>query len=124
MKYRFDAKRSAYVNYTYEHITDTFDNTGEVTQTRPPCREFRRIVDLGHGFSGSFNVGYKDSYFIAFQQSSLAAPAYWRLDARLAYTLPWYKDAEIYIAGQNLAASTHQDTLIGFLSQDLPGRIS
>jgi len=70
---------------------------------------FGAIVDLGHGFSGSFNVGYKDSYFIAFQQSSLAAPAYWRLDARLAYTLPWYKDAEIYIAGQNLAASTHQE---------------
>jgi iron complex outermembrane recepter protein len=110
LKYRFSPQRSVYLNYTYEHVTDTFDNEGEVTKNTPAhVVNLGAMADLGNGFSGSFNLGYKDSYFISFQQFSLAAAAYWRLDARLAYALPWYKDAEVYIAGQNLAASTHQE---------------
>jgi len=46
---------------------------------------------------------------ISSRADDLPVHAYWRLDARLAYTLPWYKTAELYIAGQNLAISTHQE---------------
>jgi len=110
LKYVFTLKRSVYVNYTYEHITDTFGNTGEVSENTPEhALNIGGMTDLGHGFTGSFNLGYKDNYFISFQQYSQAVPAYWRLDARLAYALPWYKDAELYVAGQNLAVSSHQE---------------
>jgi len=110
MKYRFSLTRSLFVNYTYEHITDTFGNTGEVTDNTPShAVNLGGMADLGHGFSGSFNLGYKNSYFIAFQADSLAAHAYCRLDARLAYVLPRYKNAELYVAGQNLTAPTHQE---------------
>jgi iron complex outermembrane recepter protein len=109
LKYRFDRKYSLYTNYTYEHITDIEGNSGEVTKNTPEhAVNFGAIADLGNGFSGSFNVGYKDRYFITVQDD-LAVHAYWRLDARLAYALPWYKDAEVYIAGQNLTTSTHEE---------------
>jgi iron complex outermembrane receptor protein len=110
LKYRFDAKRSTYVNFTHEHITDSFGNTGEVTNNTPAYAvNFGGIADLGYGFTGSVNVGYKDSYFIDFQANSATPSAYWRMDARLAYTLPWYKDAELYVAGQNLLESDHSE---------------
>jgi outer membrane receptor protein involved in Fe transport len=109
LKYRFNPKRSVYINYTYEHITDRTGNDGEVAENTPEhAVNFGGMAYFGHGFSGSFNVGYKDSYFISVQDD-LPVPAYWRLDARLAYALPWYRDAELYAAGQNLAASTHQE---------------
>src|SRR5258706_2043717 len=126
LKYRFSPKRSMYVNYTYEHISDTFGNLGEVTQNTPAhVVNMGGMADLGHGFSGSFNLGYKDSYYIEFLQNALAAPAYWRLDARLDYTLPWYKDAEMYVAGQNLTASTHQEYADGlFISRTFQGGVT
>jgi len=107
LKYRFDPKRSVYINYTYEHITDWEGNTGEVTKNTPEhAVNFGGMAYLGRGFTGSFNVGYKDNYFIS-DAVDLPVPAYWRLDARLAYALPWCRDAELYIAGQNLTASNH-----------------
>jgi hypothetical protein len=108
LKYHFTPKRSVYVNYTYEHITDRSGNIGEITHSTPPHTvNIGAISDLGYGFSGSFNLGYKDAYIIDNLAAETDPPAYWRLDARVAYTLPWYKDAELYIAGQNLLESEH-----------------
>lgn len=111
-KYRFNSRQTVYVNYTYEHVTDRQGNAGDVTENTPAHKvNAGGVRALGRGISAGVNVGYKDKYLIASdsRQTTLAAPAYWRLDARLSYALPWHKGAEIYVAGQNLAASTHQE---------------
>lgn len=107
-KYRFTTRQSMYVNYTYEHITDKSGNEGEITKNTPPHKvNLGAMADFGGGFSGSFNLGYKDSYFITNITDSVTVPTYWRLDARLAYASPWYKNAEFYMAGQNLLKARH-----------------
>jgi iron complex outermembrane receptor protein len=109
-KYRFDSQHSVYVNYTYEHITDWQGDAGNVTQNTPEhAVNFGAVATIGHGFSGSFNVGYKDNYFMSGPSTDLAVPAYWRLDARVAYQIPRYRDAEVFISGQNLAVSEHTE---------------
>jgi iron complex outermembrane recepter protein len=117
LKYRFDGGHSAYANYTFEHITDwvgsqqgNAGDTETITRNTPTHRaNFGGIARLGHGFTASTNIGYRDSTFISsFSNSMVAAiPAYWHVDARLAYALPFYKDAELFMACQNLAQKTH-----------------
>ena len=110
LKYRFASARSVYANYTYEHITDQAGSATLRSRNTPANKlNFGGMTGLGRGFSASANVGYKDSYVSGptGSQSLAPIPAYWRLDARLAYTLPWYKDAELYAAGQNLLQPGH-----------------
>ncbi len=108
MKYRFSPRRSMYLNYTYANLTDRSGNIGEITHSTPPhAVNLGGMTDLAGGLSGSFNLGYKDAYIIDNLAAETAPHAYWRLDARLAYQLPWYKKAELFVAGQNLAASNH-----------------
>jgi len=112
IKYHFSESRWVYANYTYENITDRVGDLGLRSKNTPAHKlNVGGAADLGRGFSGSIDMGYKDHYFIASEtrQTSLAVPAYWRLDARLAYVLPWYKEAEFYIAGQNLLESNHEE---------------
>jgi outer membrane receptor protein involved in Fe transport len=109
-KYRFTPAESVYVNYTYEHITDQTGDAGDITQNTPAHKvNFSGMAKFGHGFSGSLNVGYKDHYFISSDgyNTSAAIPAYWRLDARVAYAVN--PRTELFLAGQNLAASTHEE---------------
>jgi iron complex outermembrane recepter protein len=110
LKYHFSSARWVYANYTYEHITDTAGDRAFITENTPSHKlNFGGSTDLGHGFTASANVGYKDAYYIvtAAKTPILSIPAYWRLDARLAYAVN--TSVELYIAGQNLAATTHQE---------------
>ncbi|MDE2511144.1 MAG: TonB-dependent receptor [Elusimicrobia bacterium] len=71
LRYRLSSTRSFYANYTHERLSDA-------------------AGDLGRGFSGSCNRGYKDHYSISDQGQEAAIPAYWRLDVRLAHAFPGY----------------------------------
>ena len=107
-KYHFTSKDSVYVNYTYEHVSDWINDQGSITRNTPAHKlNFGGMADLGHGFSGSLNVGYKDNYYITSigRAASLAVPAYWRVDTRLSYTVNSH--VELFMACQNLAANTH-----------------
>jgi outer membrane receptor protein involved in Fe transport len=106
-KYRFDRGHTLYVNHTYQHVTDWKGNTGEVTQNTPSHKvNFGGVANLGR-ISSSVNVGYKDNYFItsAGRSLSIAAPAYWRLDARVGYAVNSH--VELFVAGQNLLSPRH-----------------
>jgi len=112
LKYHFSRSQWVYANYTYEHITDIAGDRSLETDNTPAHKfNIGGATSLGHGLSASVDVGYKDAYFITAESGPgpLAAPAYWRLDARLGYVWPWYKNAELYVAGQNLAVSRHQE---------------
>ncbi|MFA6004154.1 MAG: TonB-dependent receptor, partial [Elusimicrobiota bacterium] len=107
LRYRFDQKKSVYANYTYERITDILAKVG-VTDSTP-----RHKLNLGgwamlqNGISLSSNIGYKVAHtaYASSANRQQAIPAYWRIDARLAYRL--CKNAEIFAAGQNLAQERH-----------------
>jgi outer membrane receptor for monomeric catechols len=112
LKYHFSRSQWVYANYTYEHITDIAGDLGLETANTPAHKfNIGGATNLGHGLSASVDVGYKDAYFITAESGPgpLAVPAYWRLDARLGYVWPWYKNAELYVSGQNLAVSKHQE---------------
>ena len=109
-KYYFTRKTSAYANYTYEYVTDWVQDAGQITRNTPDHKiNVGGTADLTHGFTGSVNLGYKDSYYITSIGRSVSAPipAHWRMDVRLAYALPSFNDAEIFLAGQNLLESHH-----------------
>jgi iron complex outermembrane recepter protein len=107
--YRWNSQNSIYANYTYESVSDA-TNQANVRQGVP-----EHAVNLGgrigipRGWSLTLNAGYKDKHTLYSQatNATLDIPAFWRLDARLGYVLPWYKDAELYMACQNLAMPTH-----------------
>ena len=107
-KYGFTPSRSMYVNYTFESVTDWSGNIGEVVRNTPVhALNFGAMADVAHGLSASFNMGYKDAYVIANQTDQANIPAYWRLDARLAYVIPRHKDVKVFITGQNLLKPQH-----------------
>lgn len=108
-KYHFSPVSWIYANYTYEHITDKTGDLGLRTKNTPAHKvNIGGATGLGHGFSGSVDLGYKDAYFISLEGiSSVAVPAYWRCDARLSYMVPAYKNLQIFVAGQNLFEPTH-----------------
>lgn len=109
LKYRSSQSRWVYANYTYEHVTDMAGDRGFITDNVPAHKiNLGGMVELVRGLAGSVNLGYKDKQFITSAAGDSAGiPAYWRFDARLAYILPWYKDSEIYVSGQNLLKPTH-----------------
>lgn len=84
-------------------MTDSLGDIG--VQEATPRHKFNvgAITNLPRGFSASFNLGYKDKYRYANTVAD-SIPAYWRLDARLAYQI---KDVELFVAGQNLTRPLH-----------------
>lgn len=109
-KYRFKAGHSLYANYTYEHITDWKASLGTLTQNTPAHKaNLGGIAHFWKRVTASVNLGYKDHYFITSdtRQSSLAVPAYWRLDSRLAYRPAAAPNMELFMAVQNAATSQH-----------------
>jgi len=112
LKYRFTPTRWVYTNYTYEHVSDTAGDRGYMTDNVPAHKLNMGVASQWkNGLSASLNLGYKDAYLIRSSAGLVDMPvaAYWRLDARLAYRLPWFSDAEIYVAGQNLASPRHEE---------------
>lgn len=110
LKRRFGRGRSLYANYTYEKITDTAGNQGEITRNTPAhAANFGAMGPLVRGLSAGINLGYKDGYFVQDQAGKLASAVapYWRLDARVSYALPGRPDAACFIAGQNLLSPRH-----------------
>jgi iron complex outermembrane receptor protein len=108
VKYHASPKDSIYLNYTYERLVDISGNQGEITENIPPLViNFGGMKDLGQGFSGSFNLGYKEGYFVTNIADDLSIPVYWRLDARLAYRPAEFKATQFYLAGQNLLTGDH-----------------
>lgn len=107
-KYHVSPKDSIYLNYTYERLVDTSGNQGEVTENIPPQTiNLGGMKDFDRGISGSFNLGYKEGYFVTNIADSLSIPVYWRLDARLSYKPVQFKGTQIYLAGQNLLTGDH-----------------
>ena len=109
-KYRFTPARSMYVNYTFESVTDWSQNIGEVVRNTPThALNFGAMAKVAYGFSASFNVGYKNAYVIDNQADEADIPAYWRLDARVAYAIPRHQNVKVFAAGQNLLKSSHTE---------------
>lgn len=102
--YQFDSRHSVYANYTYEHISDAKQNV-LVSKGTPEHRvNLGGVAKLGSGFSASMNAGYLDGHTLLFPNTGASSDIrpHWRLDARMGYMLPRFKDAEIFVAGQNL----------------------
>lgn len=107
-RYHVSPKDSVYLNYTYERLVDTSGNQGEITENIPPqTLNFGGMKEFDRGFSGSFNLGYKEGYFVTNFADSLSIPVYWRLDAKLSYRPSQYKGTQFYLAGQNLLTGDH-----------------
>ena len=116
LRYQFTPRRWLYANYTHERLTDAQGNTGEITRNTPAhALNLGAAGDLGRGFSGSFNAGYKDHYSIANQGEENPIRPYWRLDVRMVYVFPRYKNAEFYVAGQNLLQRGHLEFADGLV---------
>jgi outer membrane receptor protein involved in Fe transport len=107
-RFRFTPTRSLYANYTFESVTDGTGNIGEVVRNTPAhALNFGAMADVARGFSASFNMGYKDAYVIANQADQINVPAYWRLDARVAYAIPRHENVKVFVTGQNLLKPQH-----------------
>lgn len=109
LNYKLGRRSSFYANYTREHITDQSGQEFVLKTTPAHKANLGGVVALGRGFTLSANAGYKDGY-VAVSDSrfvSTVIPAYWRLDARLAYSPG--KNMEIFVTGNNLAMSRHSE---------------
>ncbi len=106
--YDWAAGRSVYANYTYETISDAKGVVNVRQGTPAHSVNFGALAALVRGWAASVNVGYKDAHTLNSQATGLTQdiPAYWRLDARLSYSLPW-DGVEVFVAGQNLTRPTH-----------------
>jgi outer membrane receptor protein involved in Fe transport len=121
MEYRVSSDQAVYTNYTYESITDHAGVPGNLHGTPLHKWNLGGRTALGHGFQFSANLGYKDAY-TAVQSAALSipsgfigqdtqVPAYWRLDAKLAYSP---SDAvEFFVACQNIADAEHIESIDG-----------
>ena len=113
LKYRFSAAGSVDANYTYEHVTDQ-QGDASVTRNTPSHKvNFGAMASLGHGVSAGANMGYKDAYSITNGGPATNAPAYWRLDARLAYSPPRWSRVEFYMTAQNILRPSHVESADG-----------
>jgi iron complex outermembrane receptor protein len=103
LAYRWSKTGSVYANYSFEDITN-WTGSAMIERTNPAhAVNFGGAAGLGRGFSASANVGWNDSYIGGDAVTSVAA--YWRLDARLAWTCEAF---EVFAAGQNLTRPTHE----------------
>ncbi len=96
--------QSVYANYALESITTWSALRGQQQGTPVHKLNFGGMSPLGGGFSASLNVGYKDKYVSGTGNNPILVAAYWRMDARAAYN---YKNAELFVAGQNLTRPFH-----------------
>lgn len=106
--YRWSARRSVYANYARETISDAKGSVNVKRGTPVNKVNLGGTTDLGFGFSVSANAGWKDGHTLTSQATNqtLDFGGYWRVDARLAYAIPG-RDAEVYVAGQNLLVPAH-----------------
>jgi|SRR5579863_5251918 len=107
LTYHFAPARSIFANYTYEYITDQLAEVRIAHGTPKNKFNVGGMASLGHGFSGTVDLGYKSRYSITsanFNQSA-DVPSYVRLDARLAYRVA--RNAELFIAGKDLVNQKH-----------------
>jgi len=118
LTYRWNPGDSVFANYTYEHISDEKGNEGQFTRNTPKHKvNLGSIVALGRGFSASANLGYKDGYLMqsVSRRTSVTVPAYWRVDARLAYRPENFSQLQLFVAGQNLSRSNHLEAADGLI---------
>jgi outer membrane receptor protein involved in Fe transport len=101
VNYHFKAHDYLYANYTYERISDSLDDPATEETTPRDKVNFGGSTALGHGIVASANAGYKDTS----RFSSTSAPAYLRVDARLAYEDG--RGVTLFVAGQNLLDPNH-----------------
>lgn len=109
LNYKFGRKSSFYANYTREHVTDQSGREFVIKTTPAHKANLGGMIALGRGFTLGVNAGYKDGY-VAVSDSrfvSRVIPAYWRLDARLAYSPK--RNMEIFVSGHNLATPRHKE---------------
>ncbi|MDD5303164.1 MAG: TonB-dependent receptor [Elusimicrobia bacterium] len=106
LEHAFGPGRTAFVNYTYERITDwkAVDALGNNPSHDTPVHKANLggRAALGRGFAAAAVVGYKDAYSISSASRGLTArvPRSLRLDARVAWTPR--PDWEVFLAGQDL----------------------
>ena len=113
--WRWDARRSVYANYTYESISDAKAVTNVRKGTPPHKVNLGGASVLGGGFSLGLNAGYQDGHTLYSRtvDRTLDIPAYWRLDAKLAYRPG--ADWELFLACQNLARARHVEFADGLV---------
>ncbi|MFA6004766.1 MAG: TonB-dependent receptor [Elusimicrobiota bacterium] len=111
LKLRYDLAKGAnlYANYTREVITDIVGNRECTAST--PVNKFNLggRARLGPGWSAAVNAGYKDGYLTKSTVTGIYQdqPAYWRLDAGLAYSPR--PELEFFFNGQNLLIPKHRE---------------
>ena len=105
-EYAFAAGRVVFANYTFEKILDDkgVDAAGTNPRTGTPVHKanFGARTPLGHGFSASALVGYKDAYDANSTTRSTRRPIgrSFRVDARASWTpRPGW---ELFLAGMDL----------------------
>ena len=111
LKYRLDAGRSLFANYTYEKVTDALGDVAVAKMTPQHKLNLGAMGALGRGFSAYAVAGYKDHYTAesasGIEPAPRNIPAYWRLDARLSYAAT--SNLELFVGGTNLAQSLHRE---------------
>lgn len=112
--WRWSARRSVYAAYTRETISDRAGATN-VRRGTPPHK-----VDLGgttalQGLSFTLNADWQDGHTLSSQalNQSVDVPAYWRLDARLGWTVR--PGVEVFASGQNLLKDRHVEFADGLV---------
>lgn len=104
LELKLPERREVYANYTYENVSDSVGDPS-VSDSIPTHKlNLGGRAALPRGFSVSTNLGYKDAYHFGLA-------AYWRLDARLAYSPR--PGVELFLAGQNLTETFHGPELRG-----------
>jgi iron complex outermembrane receptor protein len=106
-RYRFQANRYVYANYTHEHISAD-DGSGELSETTPEHKvNVGAFVHVWDGLSVGMDAGYKSGYDInSIYLGNMSVPAYTRLDTRLIYKSGRW---EFFVVGQNLTRPWHQE---------------
>jgi len=112
-KWRLAPGRSVYANFTRETVTDNDAHSLYINTTPKHKVNLGADAALPHGLRASFNAGWKDAY-LADSNTGTAQdviPAYWRLDARLGWTVG--PRLELFVSGQNLLAPSRREYVDG-----------
>ncbi|MDE2491946.1 MAG: TonB-dependent receptor [Elusimicrobia bacterium] len=113
LKWRPSPGRFFYANFTRETVTDDDGHKLYIHTTPNDKANFGADADLPWRLRASFNAGYKDVYLADSNtgQNQDLIPAFWRLDARLAWTAR--PGVELFVAGQNLLAPSRREYIDG-----------
>lgn len=110
LRLALEGGRQAWAAYTFEHVTDAVGNLAVTAGVPEHAFNLGARAPLGRGFSAQAVAGYKDAYAAGPDAVFYAVPAYWRLDARLAYSPR--PGVELFLAGQNLAQAFHSKEFV------------